>query len=81
MLRLTGVTCHGPLCVTAKAGWWITQGFRAQLHGLGQICVFDLLVAICVGRHSLDGIRQVWNFEFLSFRHLPDLSSCLNLVN
>ena len=54
MLRLTGATYHGPLSVAANAGWWITQSFRAQLHGFGQRRVFDLLVAVCVGRHSLN---------------------------
>jgi hypothetical protein len=58
VLRLTGVTCHGPLSVAANAGWWITQGFRAQLHGLGQRSVFDSLVAICVSRHSLNSKRH-----------------------
>ena len=50
-----GATCHGPLSVAANAGWWITQGFRAQLHGFDQRSVFDLLVAVYVGRHSLNG--------------------------
>ena len=49
-----GATYHVPLCVAANSSWWITQGFRAQLHGLGQRRVFDMLVAICVGRHSLN---------------------------
>ena len=49
-----GATCDGPLSVAANAGWWITQGFRVQLHGLGQRSVFGSLVAICVGRHSLN---------------------------
>ena len=55
MLWLTGATCHGPLSVAANVGWWITQDFGVQLHGLGQRSVFDSLVAICVGRHSLNG--------------------------
>jgi hypothetical protein len=29
-----GATCHGPLSVAANAGWWITQGFGVQLHGM-----------------------------------------------
>jgi len=24
-----------PLSVAANAGWWITQGFGVQLHGMG----------------------------------------------
>ena len=40
--------------VAANSSWWITQGFSVQLHGLGQRRVFDMLVAICVGRHSLN---------------------------
>ena len=54
MLRLTRAACHGPLSVAANAGWWITQDFGVQLLGLGQRSVFDSLVAICVGRHSLN---------------------------
>ena len=69
MLRLTGATYYVPLSVAANAGWWITQGFRAQLHGFGQRSVSDSLVAICVGRHSLDEIREVQSFESLSVRH------------
>jgi len=49
-----GATCHFSLSVAANAGWWITPDFSAQLHGLGQRSVFDLLVAVCVGRHSLN---------------------------
>jgi hypothetical protein len=65
VLWLTGSTYHVPLSVAANAGWWITQSFRAQLHGFGQRRVFDLLVAICVSRHSLDEIRGVRSFESL----------------
>ena len=54
MLRFKGVTSHDLLSVAANAGWWITQSFRAQLHGFGQRSAFDMLVAICVGRHSLN---------------------------
>ena len=35
----------------------------------GKPSAFDLLVELYVDRHSLDGIRQVWNFKFLSVRH------------
>ena len=55
MLRLTGGASHSSLSVAANSGWWITQGFRAQLHGFDQRSVFDLLVAVYVGRHSLNG--------------------------
>ena len=55
-----------PLCVVTNAGWWITQSFRAQLHGFGQRSVFDMLVAICVGRHSLNGISQFRSCEFFA---------------
>ena len=27
-----GVTLKALLCVAANAGWWITQGFGAQMH-------------------------------------------------
>ena len=39
--------------------------------------VFDLLIELCVGRRSLDGIRQVPNFVSLSVRHICAL---VNLV-
>ena len=68
-------TYHVPLSVAANAGWWITQGFGVQLHGFGQRRVFDSLVEICVGRHSLDEIREVQSFESLSFRQIPYLSN------
>ena len=35
----------------------------------GKRSEFDLLVELYVDRHSLDGIRQVRNFDFLSVRH------------
>ena len=57
-----GATYHVPLSVAANAGWWITQIFRVQLHGLGQRSVFDSLVAICVGRHSLDEVSEIRSF-------------------
>jgi len=34
MLRLTGSHLIVLLCVAINAGWWITQGFGAQMHGM-----------------------------------------------
>ena len=39
----------------------------------GKRSEFDLLVELYVDRHSLDGIRQVRNFDFLSVRQINDI--------
>ena len=79
MLRLTGSPLRMPLCVAANAGWWITHDFRVQMHGFAKRSVFDLLIELCVGRHSLDGIRQVPNFVSLSVRHVSNIYEIISI--
>ena len=77
---LTGLTYHVPLCVAANSSWWITQVLAHKCAAFGQSSAFDLLVAICVGGHSLDEIREVRSFEFLPVRHIIKNSNLLSMT-